>query len=83
MNLQISFNFFVGVGLILPPFSILDYVASDDMMVNKFERLGRKQLLIERDAIPPFNGGTEENHEKPQSGYSVSWLRLKLSTSQI
>jgi hypothetical protein len=43
---------------------------------------GNSRRLIE---VLPQNlpGGTEENHEKPQSWYPVSQLTFELSTSQI
>jgi hypothetical protein len=53
-------------------------------MNNKFERAWKKAVMTQFEALyRHLTEMTEANHEKPQSGYTVSGLRFELGTSRI
>jgi hypothetical protein len=49
---------------------------------NKLERMW-KEAVVAKSKEPSRPGGTEENHENPQSGQPVSGLRFEPWTSRI
>lgn len=53
---------------------------SDGRMIDELV-FGWKQSWPRQCTIPALPEGTEENHEKTQSGYPASQVRLKLNTS--